>query len=105
MKTALPGSKPSMFKKKRARLTGDLLPYKKGADHSPLLATIPKDLESPIPMDFTPNIELQLLAWSYFKASRKQKKVSPSVSLSDFAILDNCTSIKSEDHVVSPNIK
>ena len=105
VKTAPPCSKPSMFKKKRATLTGDLLPYKKGASSSPLLETTPEDLKSPIPMDSTPNTELQLLARSYFKASKKQKKVSPSVSLSDSAILDNCTSTKSGDHVVSPSSK
>jgi hypothetical protein len=107
MKSAPPGSKPSLFKKKKkkARLIGDLLPYKKGAGSSPLLESTPRDLESPIPMDSTPNTELQLLARSYFKASRKQEKVSPYVYLSDSVTLDNCVSTDLGDHVVSPSSK
>ncbi|XP_059450878.1 uncharacterized protein LOC132181647 [Corylus avellana] len=47
---------------KRARLTGDLLPCKKGSCSSPLIAPTPDELESPTPMDSIPNKLLQLPA-------------------------------------------
>jgi hypothetical protein len=86
-------------------LTGELLPCKKGAGNSPLIDATPEDLESPIPMDSTPNTELLLPARAFFKATRKQKKVSPSFSLSDFATLVNHASTNLGDQVVSPSSK
>jgi hypothetical protein len=53
-----PGYEPSHTKKKRARLSGDLLPYKKISASSMMIAPNPAELESPIPMDATPQHSL-----------------------------------------------
>ncbi|XP_059430102.1 uncharacterized protein LOC132163748 [Corylus avellana] len=62
VKPSPPGYNPPLVKKKRARLTGDLLPCKKGSCSSPLIALTPDELESPTPMDSIPNKFLQLPA-------------------------------------------
>jgi hypothetical protein len=48
-----------------------------------LIAPDPAELESPIPMDATPQINLQLPARSFFTASKKKKQVLSSVSKSN----------------------
>jgi hypothetical protein len=78
-----PGNEPSCSKKKRARLSGDLLPFKKISASSLLIAPDPAELESPIPMDATPQLNLQLPARSFFTASKKKKQVLSSVSKSN----------------------
>jgi hypothetical protein len=78
-----PGNVPSCSKKKRARLSGDLLPHKKISSSSLLNAPDPAELESPIPMDATPQLNLQLPARTFFTASKKKKQVLSSASKSD----------------------
>ena len=77
-----PGFEPSPSEKKRARLSGDLLPYKKNSASSMMKAPDPAELESPIPMDATTQLSLQLPAKSFFKASKKKKQVLLSASKS-----------------------
>jgi hypothetical protein len=90
-----------LVKKKRARLSGVLLPHKRGIGFSPLIAPTPDEMENPIPMDITPKPSLQLPARSYFKASRKRKKTLASASIVTSAVLVNEDSINLGDHVVS----
>ena len=73
--TSPPGYNPSQIKKKRARLTGDLLPYKKSFASSIQKSSNLDELETPIPMDATPDHILQLPAKSFFKASKKKKQI------------------------------
>ena len=80
MKSTPLGFDPSLIKKKRARLTGDLLPYKRISASSNLQSSKPDELKNPIPMDATPIHNLQLPARSFFKASKKKKQVIVSDS-------------------------
>ena len=75
MKSTPPSYDPSLIKKKRARLTSDLFPYKKIYANFNLKVSKPDELENPILMDATPMHSLQLPAKSFFKASKKKKKV------------------------------
>jgi hypothetical protein len=63
----------SQIKKKRARITGDLLPYKKSSASLLQKAPDPDELEAPFPMDATPNTILQLPARSFFKDAKNKK--------------------------------
>jgi hypothetical protein len=74
MKTSLPSYDHSLVRKKRARLSGELLPHKRGSRNSFLSALTPDEMELPIPMDTTPKPSLHLPARSYYKGSRKGKK-------------------------------
>jgi hypothetical protein len=94
---------PSQIKKKRARLSSDLLPYKKTYVSSNLKASDPAKLESPIPMDANPMHSLQLLARSFCKASKKKKQVLISESKPATILSDNIEN--SGDHEESPSCK
>jgi hypothetical protein len=96
-----------MVKKKRARLSGALLPLKRGTSFSPQTALSPDEMENPIPIDITPNPPLKLPARSYFKASRNRKKASAPALNFSHAVLENesPTSTNLGDLVVSPSSK
>jgi hypothetical protein len=73
MKSTPPGYDPSLIKKKRARLSGDLFPYNKISTSSNLKVFEPDELETHIPMDETLMHSLQMPTRSFFKASKKKK--------------------------------
>jgi hypothetical protein len=74
VKTSSLGYDHSLVKKKRARLSGELFPHKRGSRNSFLSALTPDEMELPIPMDTTPKPSLHLPTRSYYKGLRKGKK-------------------------------
>jgi hypothetical protein len=74
VKTYPPSYDHSLVKKKRARLSGELLSHKRGSGNSFLSALTPDEMELPIPMGTTPKPSLHLPTRSYYKGSRKGKK-------------------------------
>jgi hypothetical protein len=98
-----PGYDPSLIKKKkRERLSGELLPFKKHSSSSSLPAANPDELEASIPMDATPSSPQQIAARPLIKVSRKKKQVSPSVSISATDEHVTLATIISGDQLVSP---
>jgi hypothetical protein len=99
-----PSCNSSQLKKKRARTTGDLLPYKKRSDSLLQKAPDPDELEAPLPMDATPHSTLQLPARAFFKAAKNKKQVMLPTSISVSELYDRLNSISvSGDLKVSPN--
>jgi hypothetical protein len=98
-----PGCISSQLKKKRARSSGDLLPYKKSSDSLLQKAPDPVELEAPLPMDATPHSTLQLPPRPFFKAVKHKKQVLLPAPFSATELLDS--SHLSGDHVVSPSCK
>jgi hypothetical protein len=82
VKTSPLGYDHSLVKKKRARLSVELFPYKRGFGNSLLSALTPNEIELPIPMDTTPKPSLHFYARPYYKDSRKGKKKNLSHCLS-----------------------
>jgi hypothetical protein len=100
-----PGYNPSFIKKKRPRLSGLLLPHKKGSESPHQPVSNPDERETPIPMDIIPIPPIHLPSRSFFKASRKRNKSIVSATLTIPAELVSENSIKLGDLVVSPNRK
>ena len=104
LKPPPPGYDLSLIKKKkRERLSSELLPYKKHSSSSLLPIANLAELEASILMDATPSSTQQLIARPFIKASRKKKQVSPSVTI---PIADEHVSIDTTilgDQLVSPS--
>ena len=103
MLSTLPRYEPFRIKKKRAKLLGELLPYKKISASSKLEVSDLAELKSLIPMDATPLHSLQLPARSFFKALKKKKQVLFSTSKS--AIVLSVNTENSRDFDESPSCK
>jgi hypothetical protein len=100
-----PGYDPSLIKKKRPRLSGLLLPHKKGSEFPHQPVSNPDEMETSIPMDIIPIPPINLPSRSFFKASRKRNKSIVSAPSTIPAELVTGNSIKVGDLVVSPNRK